>query len=75
MKIYENWRYSPTIIDLGTRWSWVVRFTFQSHYSRENHPRYPLDRGLGGFQSRSERCRREKNLMSLLGIEHRKSSL
>jgi hypothetical protein len=27
MKTYGEWRYSSTILDLGTRWRWVVSFT------------------------------------------------
>jgi hypothetical protein len=40
---------APRIRDLGTRWRWVVSFM-----PRPLHPRYPLDRRLGGPQSRSE---------------------
>jgi hypothetical protein len=42
-------------------------------YSWGMSPRYPLDRRLGGPQSRSERYGEEKNLFPLLGIEHRPS--
>jgi hypothetical protein len=38
-------------------------------------PQYPLDRRLGGPQSRSGRCGEEKNLLPLPGIETRLSSL
>jgi hypothetical protein len=38
---------APRILDLGTRWRWVVSFTYRN-------PRYPPDRRLGGPQSRSE---------------------
>jgi hypothetical protein len=37
-------------------------------------PRYPLDRRLGGPQSRSGRCGEEKNLLPLPGIELRPPS-
>jgi hypothetical protein len=40
-------RYSSTILDLGTRWRWVIRFTLRQLYPRKNRPRYPLDRRLG----------------------------
>jgi hypothetical protein len=43
-------RYSSTILDLGTRWRWVVSFM-----PRPLYPRYPLDRRLGGPKSRSGR--------------------
>jgi hypothetical protein len=35
-----EWRYSSTILNLGTRWN----FTPLPLYSRENSPRYPLYR-------------------------------
>jgi hypothetical protein len=58
MKIYMGeWRYSSTIINLGTRWRLVVSFT--------PLPLYPLDRldtRLDGSQSRSARHGEEKNL-------------
>jgi len=49
MKTY--WR---SILDLGTRWRWVVSFTPQPLYPQGNSPWYPLGRRLGGPQSRSE---------------------
>jgi hypothetical protein len=33
-----EWKYSSTIIDLGTRWRWVVSFTALPLYPRENSP-------------------------------------
>jgi hypothetical protein len=59
----REWRYSYTILDLVTRWRWVVSFT----------PRYSLDRRLGGPQSRSGRCGEVKNL-ALPGTELKPSS-
>jgi hypothetical protein len=55
MEVYW-WRgyIAPHILDLGTRWVWVVRFTPQPLYSQGKSPCYPLDRRLGGPQSRSE---------------------
>jgi hypothetical protein len=41
----------PHFLDLGTSWRWVVSFT-----TRPLYPWYPLDRRLGGPQSRSGRC-------------------
>jgi hypothetical protein len=40
----------------------VVRFTRRPLYSRGRSLRYPLDRRLGGPQSRSGRCGEEKIL-------------
>jgi len=42
-------------IDLGTRWMWAVSFTPRSLHPQGNSSRYPLDRRLGGPQSRSGR--------------------
>jgi hypothetical protein len=39
MKMYGEWRYSSTILNLGTRWMWVVSFT--------PRPFYLLKTGLG----------------------------
>jgi hypothetical protein len=69
----EEWRYSSTIFDLDTIWRCVVSFTFLPLYPRANLPRYPVDRGLSGPQSRSGRSGVVKNL-ALLGIEPRSSS-
>jgi hypothetical protein len=43
----------PHFLDLCTSWRWVVNFTPQPLYPRGDSPRYPLDRRLGGHQSRS----------------------
>jgi hypothetical protein len=58
-------RYSSTILDLGTRWRWVVGFTPRPLYPRRKILRYPLDKRLGG------RCGEEKNVLPLPGIEPR----
>jgi hypothetical protein len=55
-----EWRHSSTILDLGTRWRWVVSFTPQPLY-----PQYPLDGRLGGPQIQSGCCGEEKNLLLL----------
>jgi len=52
---------APHILNLGTKWGCVVSFMPQSLYFRGKIPRYPLDRGLGGPQSRSGRSAKEKN--------------
>jgi hypothetical protein len=57
------------ILDLGTRWRWVVSFTPQPLYSQRNSSWYPLDRGLGGSQSRSGRGGEERNFQPLPGLE------
>jgi hypothetical protein len=55
-------------INLGTIWRWVVGFTARPLHLRGKSPWYPLDRRLGGSQSRSG-CREEKNSQPLLGLE------
>jgi hypothetical protein len=50
-----EWRYSSTILDLGTRWRWVVR-SRPGRFTFRKEPRYPLDRSLGGSQSWFGRC-------------------
>jgi hypothetical protein len=44
---------APRILDLGSRWRWVVSFTPRLLYPQGKRPWYPLDRRLGGAQSRS----------------------
>jgi hypothetical protein len=61
--------YSSIILDLDTRWKPVVSFKLRPLYIRDL-----FDRMLVGLQSRSGRCREEKNLLSLPGIELRPSS-
>jgi hypothetical protein len=50
-----------SFFDLGTRWRWVVSFTPRPLYPQGKSPSYPLDRSLGGPQSRSGRGGEEKN--------------
>jgi hypothetical protein len=57
-----KWRCSSTILDLGTRWRWVVSFTLRPPYLWGKGPQYPLDRSLGGPQRRSGRNGEEKML-------------
>jgi hypothetical protein len=70
MKAY--WRsggIAPRILDLGTIWRWVVSFTPRNLYPQGNSPWYPLDRSLGGTQSRSGRGGEEKNFQPLPRLE------
>jgi hypothetical protein len=46
---------APSILNLNTRWRWVVSFTPRPLYLRGKSTRYPLVRRLGGSQSRSGR--------------------
>jgi hypothetical protein len=60
---------APRILNLGTRWRWVVSFTPWPLYPQRKSPWYPLNRRLGGTQSRFERSGEEKNSQPLPGIE------
>jgi hypothetical protein len=61
MKTYGKWSCGSTILDLGTKWRWVVSFTPRPLYSLGKSPRYPLDKRLGGPQNLCECCGEEKN--------------
>jgi hypothetical protein len=54
------------ILDLGTRWRWVVSFTPRTLYPQGKSSWYPLDRRLGGPQSRSGE---ERDSQPLPGLE------
>jgi hypothetical protein len=58
-----------SFFDLGTRWRWMVSFTPRPLYLQGRSPRYPLDRRLGGPQSRSGHGGEEKNSQPLLELE------
>jgi hypothetical protein len=68
-----EWKYSSTIIDLGTRWMRINTFTPQPLYHRGKIPRCLLDRRLDRPQKLSGLCGEEKNLASS-GIETGSSS-
>jgi hypothetical protein len=62
MKAYGGMEvYLHAFFDLGTRWRWVFSFTPPPLYSQGKSPRYPLDKRLGGLQSRSGHCDEQKN--------------
>jgi hypothetical protein len=50
-----EWRYSSTILDLGTGWRWTTSFTPRPLYPQGKGPQWPLNRRLGGPQSWSGR--------------------
>jgi hypothetical protein len=70
-----GWRYSSTILNLGTRWRWVLSFTPRPLYPWVKSPRYPFNMRLGEPQSQSGCSGVEKNLLPLPGIKPRPSSL
>jgi hypothetical protein len=62
MKMYwGSGSIAPRILDLDTRWRWVVSLTPRPLYSQGKNPWYPLDRKLGGHQSQSGRGGEDKN--------------
>jgi hypothetical protein len=62
MKMYlGNGGIAPRIPALGPRWRWVDSFTHRPLYPQGKNPWYPLDRRLGGPQSRSGLDGEEKN--------------
>jgi hypothetical protein len=60
---------TPRILDLGTRWRWLVSFRPRPPYPQRKSPYYPLNRRLGGPQSRSGHSGKEKNSQPLPGLE------
>jgi len=55
MKMYwGSGGIAACILDLGTRWSWVVSFTPWLLYSQGKRPWYPLDRRMGRPQRRAD---------------------
>jgi hypothetical protein len=52
---------TPRILDLGTRWRWVVSFTARLLYPQGKSPWYLLDRKLGGPHRIFRRGDQEKN--------------
>jgi hypothetical protein len=56
-----EWKYNSTILELGTSWSSVGRFTPRSLYSQGKYAGSLLDWRLVGSQSRSGRCTEDKN--------------
>jgi hypothetical protein len=57
MKTY--WRVE--VLNIATRWRWVVNFTHRPLYPRGKRPRYPLDTRLDDPHSWSGRGGEEKN--------------
>jgi hypothetical protein len=70
MKAYRmSGDIAPSILDLGSRWRSVVSFTPRPLYPQGKSPWYPLDKKLGGPQSRSGGGGEEKNSQPLPGLE------
>jgi hypothetical protein len=62
------------ILNLGTRWTWVVNFTPHLFYPHRNSPWYPCQRELDGPQSQSEHGGKELKSLPQLGTEPQSSS-
>jgi hypothetical protein len=60
----------PRLLDLSTSWRWMVSFTSRSLYPRGKSPQWPLDRRLGGPQSRSRGSNLARNI--LISVDPRK---
>jgi hypothetical protein len=67
--VLEGVGIAQRILNLSTRWRWVVSFVHRSLYSQGKSPWYPVDRRMGGAQSRSGRGGEEKNSQALPGLE------
>jgi hypothetical protein len=62
MKVYGRFEViAPGILNLSIKCIWLVSFSPRPLYPRGNWTRYPLDRRLGGPQSRSGHYGEEKN--------------
>jgi hypothetical protein len=60
---------APRILNLGTRWRWVVSFTPRPLYPQGKNASYSSDGRLDGPQSRSGRGGEEKNSQPLPRLE------
>jgi hypothetical protein len=70
MSWWEEWRYTSTALNLGTRWSWVASFLIQSLYSKERSLDTDFIRGWVGPKGWYRRCGEVKNLLLLPGMEY-----
>jgi hypothetical protein len=59
------------ILNLGTRWGWVISFLVPVVYPQGKSPWCPLNRGLAGPQLQGDRFGEDKDLLLLPGIEPR----
>ena len=55
-----QWRYSSTILNLGTGYRWLISFTAWSFFFAEKESPHPLKREASGPHSRSRRFGEEK---------------
>jgi len=69
--IWMNGDIIPLIRNLSSGWTLVVSFLYQLLEAQRNCPWYPLNRGLGGSQSKAVYFEEGKYLLPLLGIKPR----
>lgn len=62
-----SWGIAPHILNVGSRWRWVISFTLLMHCSRGKTSLCLLDRWLGTFKGRCSRCK-EKNSCSFCSL-------
>jgi hypothetical protein len=68
-RVWRSVGIAPRILDFNTRLRWVVSFTPRPLYSQGKNTWYPLDRRLGGPQSRSGLGGEEINSKPWSGLE------
>jgi hypothetical protein len=69
MKTFREWRYSSTILDLGTIWRSVVSFTLWTLYLEKEVPGTHSIGGWVGPIAGPDAMEKRKNLFPLLGIK------
>jgi hypothetical protein len=65
---WESARIHLHTIDLSTTPGWMVNFTPQPLYPKEDNPRYPLDNRLGGPRTGLDNMKKRK-ISSLPGLK------
>jgi hypothetical protein len=69
----REWRYSSTILDLGTSWRWAISFTPQPLYLRERVHGTHWIGGWVGLATGLDSVEKRKPL-NISGIEPRQSN-
>jgi hypothetical protein len=69
-----EWRYSSIILDLSTRWRFVINFMPWPLYLQEKKSLYPLDSRLDGSRNLFVYCRIDNRMLPLLGVKPQKSN-
>jgi hypothetical protein len=61
MKTHGEVQVTPYILNFSNKWRWVAKLHAQTALPSWS-PSYPLGKGLGGPQTQSGYCEKEKNL-------------